>query len=409
MSRPKLLGLLLLLGSALLALGSVILIYSSYERWSGISHLNAANAMLLAGQSESSQRESQAAAACLPDEAAAVLPTIDLTSSEAEGRLARLASHCPHDQLAVVTTTQALYQVLHNQPPPTLDGGDGVLLGLISQLRSGTAAAALPDMKQLGATHLSVLEAFFLQQWLVAFAGKQWDLAREAAGTLWLLMPTHADASMLAVCSVVLASDFDVERLRHVFKAGPDHARQLQFAQQLASIVPEHAEPLMSCVLGLSTSASAAQRLQAELSAIGDQGLSAPWVLQDCLRANRSDLAAKVIDRLPESQRQREQNRITNLNGDVGTLAVLGGSDPTLAPHCSVPFGHAHIISFALSNEQGMLPQTHVTISINGVAVPAADIHCVGPIFGVHSARTGDITVDIHGGDQVLYSGKITL
>ena len=412
MSRLIALGLVQFAIAAFLAVVSLWLIHGTWTHWSGGWHLQAAATAGRAGNPVGQAREAHAAAQLLPDEAVAIMPSIDLQTPEGRDRLLALHARCPSAQQTLVELAICLSDTLRGQPPgavPADDPADATLLTELARLRSGAAGAPLASLHDLGAPHQSVLEAWAVAEWRCAFAAQDWPRASRAAGLVATLMPEHPDAPLLRLAALVLAPDLDGDRLLHGVVAGVDRARLLPFAEHLARIAPGRAPAIMTAVLSLTPAMSTAQRLSAEVAAVGDQGLSAAWVQQDCLTNGQVELAQSLIERMPEADRGLVQTELRNRVGDLAELCVYAAAEPACRPRISLPVVDGALISFQLSNDYGMLPQANLVITLDGAAVAPSAILRLGPVIGIRTTAHGLHALAVLGGEHPIYAGNIAL
>jgi len=414
MSRMIVLGVVQFAIAAALVALSAWLIHGTWTHWSGGWHLQAAATAARAGNRTAQTREARAATQLLPDEAVAIMPEIDLMAPEGRERLVALQARCPSAQQGLVELAIALSDTLRGQPPgavPADDAADATLLTELARLRSGAPGTPLSSLHDLGAPHQSVLAAWAVAEWRSAFAAQDWPRASRAAGLVATLLPDHPDAPLMRLAALVLAADLDADRLIHGVVAGVDRTRVLPFAEQLARIEPARTRAIMTTVLGLAATTTTAQRLTAEVAAVGDQGLSAAWVQQDCLANGQVDLARSLIERMPEADRGLVQTALRNRVGDLAELCVYAAAEPACRPRISVPVVDGALISFQLSNDYGMLPQSNLVITLDGAAVAPAAILRLGPVIGVRTTGHGPglHALGVLGGEHPIYAGNVGL
>ena len=412
MSRLVALGVVQFAIAAFLGVISAWLIYVTWTQWSGGWHLQAAATAARAGNLAGQTREVQAAARLLPDEAVAILPDIDLMAPEGRARLVALHARCPAAQQALVELAICLSDTLRGQAPgavPAEDAADATLLTELARLRSGAPGTPIATLRELGAPHQSVLAAWAVADWRAAFAAQDWPRASLSAGLVTTLLPDHPDAPLVRLAALALAPDFDPDRLLHSVVAGVDRTRLLPFAEHLARVEPGRTREIMTTVLNLTPSMTTAQRLSDEVAAVGDQGLSAAWVQQDCLANGEVGLAKSLIERMPESDRGLVQTELRNRVGDLAELCIYAAAEPACRPRISVPIVDGQLISFQLSNDYGMLPRSNLVMTIDGAPVAPSAILRLGPVIGIRTTLHGPHVLTVRGGEHAIYSATVDL
>jgi hypothetical protein len=393
-------------GAAVAFIVALLVGWSAYSRWEGISHINSARSRLVDANDESVKRNTSAAAAALPSYPAAVLLDIDPTKDADYERLERLERKCPANDRPLVRTAQAMSLVMRGKPAPDIDGADGVLLKTLAALGHGAKPTAIVLPKE-SAPHHALLVLAYAAQLRAAFAANDRALVRDAAGMLAPLLPASTEGFRLSLICGALDPDCEAPMLDRIAQRIPKPDARVDVLRRLAALAPDRAAMLDGLALGVSPTLPQAEWLTAVINAAGSQpGIADPATLARlCFDAGRPDLAKPLIAKLPADIQPAFRSQILSQAGDVAELAKL--AEPALAPRITPPRFRPGQLSFHLSNDLGMVPKTDVLVKLNGTEVPAARLTRIGTLYSIETSLPGPAQLEVSAGGTGIFSGPV--
>jgi hypothetical protein len=409
-SKKELLGIGMMVLAGILVLLALWVGWRSAQRFMAINDLNTAlAAMGDVADAERSARMIKEAAADLPREAAAVLPSLDLADPGVKDRLDRLGAICEPDQRPLIDDARAYGEVLRCEVTNlSADGDDAdlALLAAVVQMRN-TNAPVDPHLAEHAVPHLPVLMLYESQLLKSALATRNAAGIAGAASAEAILTPGHPEFMLANLTAMALAPKLDVNSLGHYRDMYPQKTRVAELMLELSDLVPLHRQQLLAIGLSLWADSPPEAVARALAQAANDGKVDMVRAVQALLALNQPELALPLVSKLPQGQQETLARALHNRIGDTAALATLGAGDPTIMPRCTTPQVHHGIICFHVSNLQGCLPRTGVTVRLDGVAVDAKKIHRIGTLFGVRPDTARQAKLEVFAGAQSIYSGTV--
>ncbi len=405
-----------LLGIGMMALAGILVLVALLVGWRTIVRCMAINSLDTAlaamgdvADAERSARMVKEAAADLPKEAAAVLPSLDLADPAVKDRLDRLSALCDPDQRPLIDDARAYGEVLRSEVTNLSAEGDDAdlaLLAAVVQMRN-TNAPVDARLAEHAVPHLPVLMLYESQLLTSALATRNAAGIASAASAEAILMPSHAEFLLANLTAMALAAKLDFNTMGHYRDLCPQKTRVAELLLELGDLVPEHRQQLLA--IGLAIAADAPLDMVARnLAQAANEGrVDMGRAVQALLALNQPELALPLVSKLPQGQQETLARALHNRIGDTAALATLGAGDATIMPRCTLPQVHHGIICFHVSNLQGCLPRTGVTVHLDGVAIDAKKIHRIGTLFGVRPDAARQAKIEVFAGAQSIYSGTV--
>jgi hypothetical protein len=408
MNRSMFFGLVQLAIAGVLAIITALLVWGSVTRWVGISHIVDARARMRDSQDESAKRHAKLAAESLPNEPAAVLLDIDLTSEADFKRLQRLEGKCATNLKPLVQVAESLSLVLRGQPAGDAPGADGALLTLLADAMKSGRPSPLPSLPKDAPPHQAVLAMTLVAELRAALKAGDRARVRESAGALGLLLPAHPQGPMITFICAALDPDFDQRQFPSLVQRIKDKGQLVEVTRALGRIAPDRARLLDSISLGLSMDLPEGQVLKAQVDAAAAGGaVDVQSLARRCFESGHPELAKPLLPKLPPEVQPSFRRAILNQEGDLLALAASG--DPVLVPRLAPARCRPGLVAFHLSNDLGLVPKSAVTVRLNGNDVPAGKVRHTGSLYSAETELSGAVDLEVRVGDKAIFTGKVFL
>ncbi len=405
----RMLGIVLMIVAAVLVVVALLIGYAAVERWSGVNATRSALRAQAQGNGSRARSEASRAAALLPDEPAALLPSIDLESPSAAAKLLNLRNRVSDRQRAIVDVALQLNHALTMQPIEDVAGANGQLIASVAASSKGQLAS-LPVAEHGDAPYRTVLECAYAKLLQVAWSARDAGRVRTAAGALQLLSPKHPQASELMFVITALDPDIGDKELNDSAQPLPPERRAI-LAKLLAELAPAHAAALADIAMG-ATPGKADPK--AALAATIDRAIkgapTASALDALCFQAldqDQPELARKVVTKMEGAQRDRALGFINDFPGTLGDAFLAAAGEQALLPRPSRLRAGDGFVAFHLSNEHGLLPKLFPEITLNDQPVGAAQLRHWGSLIVVLTDLPRPYTITVRVNDHVLFSQGI--
>jgi hypothetical protein len=400
--NPRVIGIALLVASVLAALLALWLVYTTWNRFAGVSRLELSANARLAGDRAGTLRTARSAVSALGDQPAAALPAIDLNDAgQRDVALAGADRSRTHRDLYL--SAAAIIDLSAGRTPSTLpEGADGAWL---AAARDGRDA---PDARA-GAPSAAVLAATLPRLLAAALARGDAAAVQRHAGALLLLLPRHPRAEDLRLLLLALDPAIEQSRLSGTFTRMNDLARRVRIVRQALALAPARAAALQPLLAQPGARAlTALELLTAEVqaaAAVAGEDEAVLALVRRCLDAGRPELVAPLLPRVPAAQ--REATRWTAASA-LGDAVVLAGA-PAGSPHAlrvSRPLRQGDQLTFHVGNAAGTVIAGGLAVFIDGQ--PAGDrLTRRGSLHRVRIDPVAPVAIEVRAGDRSLLRATV--
>jgi hypothetical protein len=421
--RPRLVGIILLGVAAIVLLIGLTVAWSSVQRWRAILAVNEAGVARLGGKAAHARDRAEAAAGLLPDEAMAVLPSIEPGSAAAEARLDRLTAAIHPRDRAVVETTAAFDAALRGGAPDAIEGSDGTLIRHLQSLAKGD----LPPFPSLDAgdpPQAAILSQAAQRHALAAWKAGNREQLQRGLGLVALAEPDHPEAKEIIALLALLDQGLSKASLLAVVAGLGDRGAAL--ARRAAALSPERSTALFAAIPDALRTAEENERLAAagalgepgdSLETLANKALAQPTpaalagAFKRTLDEGRIDLAKQLIEKSAEPQRRDLRIALAMHQGDVMALAALQPERTDLKLTTTTPIGRPGQVSFHLASRSGMVPRSgELRARLGGENVEPEHIRRWGSLVVIDAPLTsGTVDLEVRFDDLTVFSGSVDL
>jgi hypothetical protein len=410
-------GIILLTIAGVTTAAGVGLIVTSIWRWQAVVSLESYHLSLFARDAHQASQAANEAAQAMPGFATALLPALDLSSTDGEQRIARLIPRSPAAQRRVLEAGDGLAQVLLGKAPPDLPGDDGQLLGYLATLPKNGPSSA-PALTSDAAPQRGILSLVYIRRFQAAWAEGAAETVRAASGPLLMLDPKQPDAGRLRC--LLYASDpaTPSARLRSVLsEAITDRLARTLFIRQLYRLWPARMADLLAEVP--TEALTADERLYSAVTSSGglddqvrnaishpDQGTIGA-LLPRVLAIGRLDWAHTLISLLPPERRPEYDLAVATLAGDLDAVITIGGDRPDLHPHITAPVVAQGHMAFHLATSSGFIPRGHVVVRIDGKPLSDDKVQHWASLVNADIGTAAGLPYEVRLGDRVVANGQL--
>jgi hypothetical protein len=415
--RERTVGIILLAVSAVLLLLAITIGWTSFTRWKAVRALNQYHLAVISGN-KGAAKDAAEIAASVRDDAALVLPSLDLLTVDA-GMLARLRRDVPAHQRAIVDTALAFRAALQDGDATELDGADGRLLTHLAALRKGN----LPDFPVLAqgdVVHTAILDRCCQAHIAAAWRAGDAKALREPLEILVLLHPDHPE---FAKAQTLLAA---IGRGASGTAASFSHdiiGDRVAFYRQLVVLAPEHKTSFIRLIPENDRTSAEIQAMLMVDGASGDLKAQVKRAEEDpteptiatlfrrCMESDEDELALRLIKKAPASIKTTMQLALAIKQGDLAQLVKLQPERTDLKAKISPPIGREKTISFHLTTESGLIPRdTGLEIRLNQVRIAPERIRRLGSLIVVEfRGMAASTEMEVKLNDAVVFSGTVRL
>ena len=131
--------------------------------------------------------------------------------------------------------------------------------------------------------------------------------------------------------------------------------------------------------------------------------------LNAALANDRFEQVEGLLPLVPDAHREDVRLVLARRSADLRSLQEAGGDSAGWIPQLVGPYRRPLHFNFHLLNQFNLLPDKPVRITIDGRAVPAADLQRHGPAISLRlpSAGRGRLAVTISMDQVQLYAGEV--
>lgn len=416
--RERMLGFGMLGAAAVCLIIALVLALGGYRRWSAVGALQDYRLAVLGGDAEAAAGFAREAAAKAPDDAALVLPSLDLMEGDTTP-LERLRNRVPARQRPVVDTALAFQGALHGKQAGEVEGSDAKLVAHLIALSKGELPP-FPDLVQGSAPHAAILDRAAQAQVRAAWIAGDAKALASGLSPLLLLRPDHAEAARMRVLLAAAGEGPGGVAAAFVHDIG---AGRTAFLRKVAILCPEDATALLRLIPEGERTPAEIQRMllaagqQGDLKQQVEQALKNPGdavltaLFRRCLSEGDLGLAAQITEKAGDTVKPSMELALAVASGDLGKVAQLQPKRTDLKPRVTRLLGKQNTITFHLATASGFIPRgSTFDVRINGDRIPPERIKRWGSLVQVEF-RGGGVTAEVQVllGETVVHTGPVKL